>query len=103
MKKKTTPKLIISEAEIGRGYGLRILKDNSETDPAWVRLAAAVAEIVTNNATPVKLYNPVMDFLTSGASGGLLDRIIVTAPIIQSILVEASLKQKREEADDDEN
>lgn len=64
-----------------------------ETDPAWTRLANAISELATNPTTPVALYNSVIDFLNSEGSD-LWGKLIVTPPMIQKILIEASVNQE---------
>ncbi len=71
--------------------------EDVETHPAWVRLALAIEEIVTNDATPTCLREPVMDFLTTAASGGVLDKLMKSPPVIVKILVAASMKEELEE------
>jgi hypothetical protein len=68
-----------------------------ETDVAWPRLANAVAEIVTNPATPSALYNDVMAFLNSEGSG-LWGKLITMPPMIQKILIEARINQEDQES-----
>jgi hypothetical protein len=45
--------------------------------PDWARLADALAEICSNKATPVHLFNLVVDYLSSN-SGELWGRLMIT-------------------------
>ncbi len=66
---------------------------NYDTDPNWIRLAEAMSEIITNDATPTELYNLVTDYLSSN-SGDIWGRLMVQKAMIVKILVAASCRQQ---------
>lgn len=78
------------------GDAADMAKQRGDTDPAWIRLANAVAEIASNDAAPSALQESVIDFLSSN-SGDLWGKLMITPPMIQKILIGARIKDEMAE------
>jgi len=66
-----------------------------ETPPDWRELAEAVTVILTSDATPRSLFNPVSDFVHEHGSA-VWAKLLLTPIIMERVLMEASLKDTDE-------